>query len=60
MDTLLWIAITLITHVCKPPFKRRAQQIDGSAAGVMAALIFGMLSVVSLATTLLTFVSIIF
>lgn len=60
MDTLFYAVIAIVAHACKPPFKRRAQQIDGTFAGVMAALIFGMLSVASLVTALLAMVAIIF
>ena len=49
MTTLILIAIVAIAHACKPALKRRAQQVDGSAAGVMAALAFTLLSVVQFA-----------
>lgn len=52
MTTLILLSIVLITHALKPPFKRRAAVVDGSAAGVMAALAFTLLSVVQLATLL--------
>ena len=48
--TLILLSIILITHACKPAFKRRAAVVDGSAAGVMSALIFTLLSVAQLAT----------
>lgn len=52
MTTLILLAIVLVTHALKPAFKRRAQQVDGSAAGVMAALALTLLSVAQLATLL--------
>lgn len=53
MITLQFLGIALLAHGLKPLFKQRAQQIDGSAAGVLCALIYLLLSVAALITPLL-------
>lgn len=58
--TLILLSIALITHALKPAFKRRAERIDGSASGVMAALAFTLLSIVSLGAALSAVISVIF
>ena len=58
--TLILLSIILITHVCRRPLKLRAQRVDGSAAGLMSALIFTLLSVAQLVATLLAVISVIF
>ena len=57
MITLQFLGIALLAHGLKPLFKQRAQQIDGSAAGVVAALLYLLLSVAALVTPLLAVAS---
>ncbi len=58
--TLILLSIVLITHALKPAFKRRAERIDGSAAGVLAALIFTALSIAQVGAALSAVISVIF
>lgn len=60
MTTFILLSIVLITHALRPALKRRAAVVDGSAAGVMAALALTLLSVVQLAATLSAVISVIF
>jgi hypothetical protein len=53
MDTVIaLLAIALVAHMVKPPFRSRAMRTDGNMfAGLVAAVIFLALSLINLGAT---------
>lgn len=49
MDAATLLSISLAAHLSKPPFRRRAHQVDGNVfVGLLAALMYLALSLTSL------------
>lgn len=59
MDAAMLLAIALVAHMVKPPFRKRAMQAEGNMlAGLGAALIFLALSLINLGATVMAVVMI--
>lgn len=51
---VMLLAIALVAHLVKPPFRQRARQMDGNPfVGLGAALVFLALSLVNLGATVM-------